>query len=87
MMTARHIWTSGLSACPECVTLIRARSVMLPPLRDHGGGEFRKRLLHRFDLGFQSGKPIIFQHPHHLVAELFSIVGINAVATIVFAKF
>ena len=35
----------------------------------------------------QSGKPIIFQHPHHLVAELFSIVGINAVATIVFAKF
>ena len=34
----------------------------------------------------QSGKPIIFRHPHHLVAELFSIVGINAVATIVFSK-
>ena len=34
----------------------------------------------------QTGKPIIFRHPHHLVAELFSIVGINAVATVVFAN-
>ncbi len=34
----------------------------------------------------RSGKQIVFQHPHHLVAELFGIVGLNAVATIVPAK-
>ncbi len=35
----------------------------------------------------QAGKPIIFQHPNHLVAELFSIVGITAVANVIFAKY
>lgn len=34
----------------------------------------------------RSGKQIVFRHPNHLVAELFGIVGLNAVATIVFAK-
>ncbi len=32
------------------------------------------------------GKQIIFRHPNHLVAELFRIVGLKALATIVFAK-
>ena len=32
------------------------------------------------------GKHIVFHHPNHLVAELFGVVGLNAVATIVFAK-
>ena len=34
----------------------------------------------------QAGKQIVFHHPNHLVAELFGVVGLNAVATIVFAK-
>ncbi len=34
----------------------------------------------------RAGKQIIFHHPNHLVAELFGVVGLNAVATIVFAK-
>ncbi len=33
-----------------------------------------------------SGKQIVFRHPNHLVAELFGVVGLKAVATIVFAK-
>ena len=32
------------------------------------------------------GKHIVFRHPNHLVAELFRIVGLAALATIVFAK-
>ncbi len=35
----------------------------------------------------RSGKPIIFHHPNHLVAELFGVVGLKAVATLVFAKY
>lgn len=34
----------------------------------------------------RAGKPIIFRHPNHLVAELFKVLGLNAVAMIVFAK-
>jgi len=34
----------------------------------------------------RKGKQIIFRHPNHLVAELFGVVGLNAVATIVFAR-
>jgi anti-anti-sigma regulatory factor len=34
----------------------------------------------------RTGKQIVFRHPNHLVAELFGIVGLTAVATIVFAK-
>jgi anti-anti-sigma regulatory factor len=34
----------------------------------------------------RTGKQIVFHHPNHLVAELFGIVGLKAVATIVFAK-
>jgi anti-anti-sigma regulatory factor len=34
----------------------------------------------------RSGKPIVFHYPNFLVAELFSVVGLNAVATIIFAK-
>lgn len=34
----------------------------------------------------RTGKPIIFRHPNHLVAELFGVVGLTAVATVVFAK-
>lgn len=34
----------------------------------------------------RTGKQIVFQHPNHLVAELFGIVGLNAVATIIPAK-
>lgn len=33
-----------------------------------------------------SGKQIVFRHPNHLVAELFAVVGLNAVATVVFSK-
>ena len=33
-----------------------------------------------------SGKQIVFRHPNHLVAELFRIVGVKAMATVVFAK-
>lgn len=33
-----------------------------------------------------SGKQIVFRHPNHLVAELFGVVGLNAVATVVFSK-
>ncbi len=33
-----------------------------------------------------SGKQIVFRHPNHLVAELFGVVGLKAVATIVFSK-
>ena len=34
----------------------------------------------------RSSKQIVFRHPNHLVAELFRVVGLNTVATIVFAK-
>lgn len=35
----------------------------------------------------EQGKEIVIRHPHHLVAELFNIVGVNTVATIVVTKF
>lgn len=35
----------------------------------------------------RGGKQIVFHHPNHLVAELFGIVGLNAVATIVPDKY
>ena len=35
----------------------------------------------------QRGKPIVFHHPNRLVAELFRIVGLNAVGTLIFAKY
>ena len=34
----------------------------------------------------RTGKQIVFRHPNRLVAELFGVVGLNAVASIVFAK-
>jgi len=34
----------------------------------------------------RSGKQIVFRHPNHLVAELFRVVGLKSVATVVFAK-
>ena len=34
----------------------------------------------------RSGKLVVFRHPNYLVAELLRIVGLTAVATIVFAK-
>ncbi len=34
----------------------------------------------------RTGKQVVFHHPNHLVAELFSVVGLNAVATNIFAK-
>lgn len=34
----------------------------------------------------RSGKPIVFHHPHRLVAELFVVVGLSTVASFVFAK-
>ena len=34
----------------------------------------------------RSGKKIALRHPNHLVAELFGIVGMKSVASIVFAK-
>lgn len=34
----------------------------------------------------REGKPIIFRHPNHLVAELFRVIGLTAVAMVVFAK-
>lgn len=34
----------------------------------------------------QKGKQIVFRHPNHLVAELFGVVGLRAVAAIIFAK-
>lgn len=34
----------------------------------------------------RSGKKIVFRHPNYLVAELLRIVGLTAVATLVFAK-
>jgi anti-anti-sigma regulatory factor len=34
----------------------------------------------------RSGKQIVFRHPNHLVAELFGVVGLKAVAEIIFAK-
>lgn len=33
-----------------------------------------------------AGKQIVFRHPNRLVGELFRVVGLNAVATIVFAR-
>ena len=33
-----------------------------------------------------SGKPVTFRHPNHLVAELFSIVGMKEIANFIFAK-
>lgn len=35
----------------------------------------------------QQGKEIVIRHPHHLVAELFNIVGVSAFARIVVTKF
>jgi len=35
----------------------------------------------------QQGKEIVIRHPHHLVAELLNIVGVNTVAKIVVTKF
>jgi len=34
----------------------------------------------------RSGKQIVFRHPNHLLAELFAVVGLKAIAVIVFAK-
>lgn len=34
-----------------------------------------------------SGKQITFRHPNHLVAELFAVVGLKSVASVVFAKY
>jgi anti-anti-sigma regulatory factor len=34
----------------------------------------------------RTGKQIVFHHPNHLVAELFGVVGLTAIATIVFAR-
>ena len=34
----------------------------------------------------RSGKQIVFRHPNHLVAELFGVVGLKAVAEIILAK-
>jgi anti-anti-sigma regulatory factor len=33
-----------------------------------------------------TGKPIVFRHPNHLVAELFRVVGLTGMAKIVFAR-
>lgn len=33
-----------------------------------------------------AGKQIVFRHPNRLVAELFRVIGLTAVATVVFAK-
>ncbi len=35
----------------------------------------------------QRGKEIVIRHPHHLVAELLTIVGVNSVARIIVTKF
>ena len=35
----------------------------------------------------RTGKQIVFRYPNYLVAELFGVVGLRAVATIVFAKY
>jgi len=35
----------------------------------------------------EQGKEITIRHPHHLVAELFNIVGVNSVAKIIVTKF
>lgn len=35
----------------------------------------------------QKGKEIVIRHPHHLVAELLAIVGVNNVARIIVTKF
>lgn len=43
-------------------------------------------LLNSLTIIGRTGKQVVFRHPNHLVAELFSVVGLNAVATIVFAK-
>ena len=34
----------------------------------------------------RTGRQIVFQHPNHLVAELFGVVGLTAVAAVVFEK-
>jgi len=34
----------------------------------------------------RTGKQVVFHHPNHLVAELLGVVGLNAVASIIFAK-
>lgn len=34
----------------------------------------------------RAGKTVIFRHPNHLVAELFAVVGLKAVARIEYAK-
>ena len=34
----------------------------------------------------RGGKQIVFRHPNHLVAELFRVVGMKSVATVVFSK-
>ena len=35
----------------------------------------------------KAGKQVIFRHPNYLVAELLGVVGVKAVATIVYAKY
>lgn len=35
----------------------------------------------------KKGKEVVIRHPHHLVAELLEIVGVNAVAKIIVTKF
>ena len=34
----------------------------------------------------RQGKQIVFRHPNHLVAELLGVVGLRAVAAIIFAR-
>lgn len=43
-------------------------------------------LFNVLNLARRTGKKIIFRYPNHLVAELFGVVGLNAVADIVLAE-
>ena len=43
-------------------------------------------LLNALTLVRRTGKQIVFRHPNFLVAELFGVVGLNAVASIILAK-
>ena len=43
-------------------------------------------LLNVLSLVKRTGRQIVFHHPNHLVAELFGVVGLTAVAAIVFEK-
>ncbi|MDR0578596.1 MAG: STAS domain-containing protein [Candidatus Accumulibacter sp.] len=44
-------------------------------------------LLNALTVARSAGKQIVFRHPNHLVAELFRVVGLTAVASFVFAKY